>query len=35
MENLAELRRNYPECGLYLAILGFKTQYPLLQGIWE
>jgi methylenetetrahydrofolate reductase (NADPH) len=35
MENLVELRRNYPECGLYLAILGFKTQYPLLQGIWE
>ncbi len=35
MENLRELRRNYPGCGLYLAILGFKTQYPLLQGIWE
>ncbi|HSA97168.1 MAG TPA: methylenetetrahydrofolate reductase [Acidobacteriota bacterium] len=35
MENLRELRRNYPEYGLYLAILGFKTQYPLLQGIWE
>ena len=35
MENLKELRRNYPDYGLYLAILGFKTQYPLLQGIWE
>jgi methylenetetrahydrofolate reductase (NADPH) len=35
MENLKELRRNYPHYGLYLAILGFKTQYPLLQGIWE
>jgi len=35
MENLRELRRNYPDYGLYLAILGFKTQYPLLQGIWE
>ena len=35
MENLRELRRNYPNYGLYLAILGFKTQYPLLQGIWE
>jgi len=35
MENLRELRRNYPGYGLYLAILGFKTQYPLLQGIWE
>ncbi|NTV80455.1 MAG: hypothetical protein HGA24_03430 [Candidatus Aminicenantes bacterium] len=35
MENLKELRRNYPDYGLYLAILGFKTQYPLLQGIWK
>jgi methylenetetrahydrofolate reductase (NADPH) len=35
MENLRELRRNYPDYGLYLAILGFKTQYPLLQGLWE
>src|SRR5512136_367946 len=35
MENLRELRRNYPDYGLYLAILGFKTQYPLLQGIWK
>jgi methylenetetrahydrofolate reductase (NADPH) len=34
MENLKELRKNYPGYGLYLAILGFKTQYPLLQGIW-
>ena len=25
MENLRELRRNYPDYGLYLAILGFKT----------
>ena len=30
MENLKELRRNYPDYGLYLAILGFKTQYPFL-----
>lgn len=30
MENLKELRRNYPDHGLYLAILGFKSQYPLL-----
>ena len=35
MENLRELRRNYPDYGLYLAILGFKTQYPLLQDLWE
>jgi methylenetetrahydrofolate reductase (NADPH) len=30
LENLKELRRNYPDYGLYLAILGSKTQYPLL-----
>ena len=35
LENLKELRRNYPDYGLYLAILGFKTQYPLLQEIWK
>ena len=35
MENLKELRRNYPNYGLYLAILGFKTQYPLLPEIWR
>jgi len=34
MGNLRELRRNYPGYGLYLAILGFKTQYPLLNEIW-
>ncbi len=33
LENLRELRRNYPDFGLYLAILGFKTQYPLLPDI--
>lgn len=35
MENLRELRRSYPDYGLYLAILGFKTQYPLLPAIWK
>ena len=30
MRNLAELRAAFPECGLYLALLGFKTQFPLL-----
>ena len=34
MENLRELRRTYPDYGLYLAILGFKTQYPLLADFW-
>ena len=31
MENLRELMRNYPDHGLYLALLGFKTQFPLLR----
>ncbi len=35
VENLRELRRNYPDYGLYLAILGFKTQYPLLADFWK
>ncbi|MCA1809514.1 MAG: methylenetetrahydrofolate reductase [Kiritimatiellia bacterium] len=30
MANLAALRSNYPEWGLYLALLGYKTQFPLL-----
>lgn len=32
--NLRDLRANYPECGLYLALVGYKTQFPLLKGIW-
>ncbi len=35
MENLSELRRNYPVYGLYLAIPGFKTQYPPLPEFWK
>jgi methylenetetrahydrofolate reductase (NADPH) len=35
MENLRELRRTYPDYGLYLAILGFKTQYPLISEVWK
>jgi methylenetetrahydrofolate reductase (NADPH) len=30
IENLKALRRHYPRHGLYLALLGFKTQLPLL-----
>jgi len=33
--NLQELQRNYPECGLYLALLGFKTQFPRLKELWK
>ncbi len=31
IENLKALHRNYPESEVYLSILGFKTQYGLLQ----
>ncbi|MBN1557437.1 MAG: methylenetetrahydrofolate reductase [Lentisphaerae bacterium] len=30
IENLKELRRNYPDHGLYLALVGYKTQLPRL-----
>ena len=33
MENLRQLRANYPGCGLYLALLGYKTQFPLLKDV--
>lgn len=33
MANLKILRTNYGGCGFYLALLGFKTQYPLLKDI--
>ena len=32
---LKELVKNYPRCGFYLSILGFKTQYPLIGDIWK
>lgn len=35
MANLRELRKNYPECGLYLALVGYKTQFPQLKSIWQ
>lgn len=31
--NLRQLRANYPDCGLYLALLGYKTQFHLLSAI--
>ena len=35
IENLKALRASYPECGLYLALVGYKTQFPLLNDIWR
>ena len=31
MATLDRLRRAYPQCGFYLSLLGFKTQYPLIE----
>ena len=35
MGTLRELTKNYPSCGLYLSMLGFKTQLPHLREIWS
>ena len=35
VENLKALHSNYKNSGFYLALLGFKTQYPLLKTIWK
>jgi len=35
IENLKHVRANYSNCGLYLALLGFKTQYPVLEDILQ
>lgn len=34
VENLKTLQQVYPGCGLYLALLGFKTQFPSLRAWW-
>jgi methylenetetrahydrofolate reductase (NADPH) len=31
---LGQLHEWYPKCGLYLSILGFKTQYHLIRDVW-
>ena len=33
--NLKELQTHYPDAGLYLALLGFKTQFPILKDLWK
>lgn len=34
LANLKSLTELYPACGMYLAMVGYKTQFPLLKGIW-
>jgi methylenetetrahydrofolate reductase (NADPH) len=35
MENLSQLIRNYPGCGFYLSMLGFKSQFPHIDELWK
>ncbi len=35
IENLRTLMKRYPQCDYYLAILGFKTQFPILPKLLE
>jgi len=34
ISTLKMLYKLYPECGIYLSLLGFKTQYDLIKDIW-
>jgi methylenetetrahydrofolate reductase (NADPH) len=33
--NLHELRKAYPECGLYLALVSYKNHFPVLKDVWK
>lgn len=35
IETLQMLHQLYPTCGMYLSILGFKTQYHIVEGLWK
>jgi methylenetetrahydrofolate reductase (NADPH) len=35
IETLKALHRNYSRCGIYLSLLGFKTQYHLVADTWK
>ncbi len=35
LEVLKKLTRKYPECGFYTALLKFKSQFPVLDDIWN
>ncbi|MDR0670408.1 MAG: methylenetetrahydrofolate reductase [Treponema sp.] len=32
---LTQIHKDYPNCGVYLSLLGFKTQYPLISETWK
>ena len=35
LATLEELHRLYSQCGVYLSLLGFKTQYHIVEGLWD
>ncbi|MCL1795848.1 MAG: methylenetetrahydrofolate reductase [Clostridia bacterium] len=35
LATLEDLHRWFPECGAYLSLLGFKTQYPVIESLWD
>jgi methylenetetrahydrofolate reductase (NADPH) len=32
---LENLHRWFPHCGVYMSLLGFKTQYHIVEGLWD
>ena len=34
LATLENLHRWFPQCGMYLSLLGFKTQYHIVDGLW-
>lgn len=35
IETLKMLHEVYPQCGVYLSLVGFKTQYDLIKDVWK
>ena len=35
IETLKMLHEIYPQCGVYLSLVGFKTQYDLIKDVWK
>jgi len=35
IQTLKQIHKDYPGCGVYLSLLGFKTQYHLIGDIWK
>ena len=35
LSTLENLHHWFPQCGVYLSLLGFKTQYHIIEGLWE